>query len=304
MTRRLAVLAVVAVTTIGLGACKGDRKLTTYNLSHDAGYAAGYEGGTPITLADGTFVTLPDGTKVTTPKLSDTNGSDDETTTTIDVGSGGATVPTYLVTTGTTTRQPSPSDALAFPTPGVYQFHDAVTPDDGSPGVDHDTYFQLSATAERTIRVEETDQDGATKSKGAYEERHDDDGLWLVGSALTGGVCRWSPKSASLPRRVVEGGSVTTAATCEANDVTLRLETKVSFKVIRDVTIAGRSFRALDVTRHRVLTDGTSTITSDAVDTYAFALGMRVALSEHTSNETDTGITGFTRNLVLQSLPS
>lgn len=303
--RRVALFAAVALAVLGLGACKGDAKLHIYTLAPDAGSVPGYKGGTPITLADGTSVTLPDGTKVTTPTIpknrTASSVGERETPSTTAKGAttpGATTTSTYLVTTGTTSRTAEPADTFAFPKPGVYQFHDTVRPDDGSPGADKDSLFTYSSPAPNVVRV----QDG--NSSGYYEERHDADGLWLITSQLSTGACRWDPKSALLPQKVIEGGSVSTTATCTAGGLALQLETRVAFKVIRDITIAGRSYRAIDVTRHRVLSDGESTITSDAVDTYAFELGIRVATSEHTTTQTDKAQSGLVRNLVLVSLPA
>ncbi len=307
MRRSARVIVAVLVAALAVSACKGPRKLTIYNLAPDAGSAPGYRGGTPITLADGSYVTQPNGTKVTSPTIPSDKRSETTVTTSNDGSQpmpGTTTSSTYLLTTGTTSREPVPTDKLAFPAPGNYEFHQTITRDDGSRGSDGDTYFRLSAPAPDTVNVVEANADGSPRNGGGYQERYDADGLWLVGSSLTGGVCAWGPKSASLPRKVIDGGSVVTKSECDASGTTLRLTTKVTFKVVRDVTIAGRTLRCIDVTRHRVLDDGESTITSDAVDTFSFDLGMRVATSEHTTTETTGGATGYTRNLVLVSLPS
>lgn len=204
-----------------------------------------------------------------------------------------------LATTGTTSRAARPTDALALPAPGDYRFRETITQDDGSPGRDGQVAFTVSSPAAQTVRVQ---QPGPAQSY--YEERHDDDGLWLTASALEFGVCRWSPKSASLPRSVIAGGTVTTTSTCEVDGLALRLETRVEFKAIRDVVIAGRTYRGIDVARRRELRNAESTIRSQAIDTYVFALGLRVATAEHSVTTDDQGSRGTTRNLVLVSLPS
>ncbi len=229
------------------------------------------------------------------------------TTTSSSRGAGAspaAAITTLLATTGTTTKTAAPSDVVRFPTAGAYKFQDTVTPDDGSRGSDRVTYFSLTSPSTKVVRVQESDAQGVPQSSAFYEERHDGDGLWLTASSLASGVCEWQPKSASLPRRVITGGTSKTDSSCKAGDVTLQLTTTVKFKAIRDVTIAGRTLRCVDVTRHRVLSDGTTSITSDAVDTFSFSLGMRVATSEHASTEKDGRASGFTRNLVLVSPPS
>jgi hypothetical protein len=300
-------VAAVALAVSALSACKGDEKLTSYTLAPDAGTAPGYEPGTPVTLADGTFVTLPDGTKVTTPTIP---ANRERRTTTSEAGAApGATAApttntTYLATTGTTTKKPAPTDALGIPANGVYTFHETLVRDDGSEGADRDLGFTYSRSAPTVVRVTENNPDGAPRTGSYYEERHDDDGLWLATSAVSDGVCRWEPKSALLSRAVIEGGSTTTEASCKAGETTLRLTTTVAFRSVRQVTIGGKEYRCIDVTRNRVLTDGTTKITSQAVDTYSFELGMRVATSEHATTEAEESVTGYTRTLILVSLPS
>lgn len=294
MRRRALVAALLLATA--LGACKGDRKLTTYTLAPDAGTAPGYAPGSPVTLADGTFVTLPDGTRVTTPTIPDDDESDRPRSST--------TVTTYLATTGTTTKTPAPSDALGMPVDGIYTFRETIVRDDGSEGSDRDLGFTLSRRAPRAVRVTENNPDGTPKARTYYEEHHDDDGLWLATSAISGGECRWEPKSALLPRSVMNGGSTTTEARCRAGDTTLELTTTVSFKSMKDVVIGGRVYRSVEVTRTRLLTDGTSKVTSQAVDTYALELGLRVATSEHVTTQAEQNLTGHTRTLILVSLPS
>jgi hypothetical protein len=209
-------------------------------------------------------------------------------------GSGGETSPTTLA---------AAADALGFPRAGTYAFHDRITPDDGSAKTDKDTYFTLSTNG-TAVRVRESDKTGSTRSAAFYDERHDDDGLWLVASATSGGTCEWKPKVASLPLRVVEGGSVTTTSTCATDATTLTMTTTVTFKALRTVAVNGQALRCIDVTRHRVLSDPSATVTSDATDTFSFALGIRIGTVEHTVTKAANATTGFTRNLVLVSPPS
>lgn len=209
---------------------------------------------------------------------------------------------TALASTGTTSVTPSPDDELARPKAGTYGFRETITAGNNKPSA-RDTFTTLRVT-DRVVRVQETDSVGAAKTEAFYDERHDADGLWLVTSAVGDGTCTWTPKSAALPTKAIEGGSVSTTSTCKTPEANLRLETTIAFKTVRNVTVAGRTLRCIDVTRRRELKDPTATITSEAVDTYAFELGMRIATAERTTTATPTGSTSHTRNLVLVSLPS
>ena len=193
---------------------------------------------------------------------------------------------TTTVVASTTTAPPTGAgpattlatrDVLAMPKAGDYTFHDSVS--------GKNLRYALSVGG-TTVRLTET------STGAAYDERHDPDGLWLVSSATSGGVCDWQPKVASLPQAVIDGGTVSTSSTCGP----LTMTQTVTFKAFRTVTIDGVAQRCVDVTRHRVITGASTPLTADAVDTYAFALGVRVATDEH-GTEGD-------RNLVLVSLPS
>lgn len=326
--RKLNLLLSVLVAAGMLAACKGDRTLTTFVTSPDAGSAAGYVGGTPITLIDGTPVTLVDGTPVTSPKLSnkknsssdsnnqtDTNGDGeiDQSDVASPVGGntnsgGNGTTVTTLPTTGTTSVTAKPNvNRLQIPKTGVYTFRESLVQDDGGSGYEDDVLYRYAGDGQKTVRIQRSDASGTVLAEDYYAETYDTDGLYLVDSALYGDPCAWSPKAASLPQSVIDGGKVTTKSSCSTTinnqPATFELEVTIGFKRLKTIVFDGKDYLAIDVSRHRVLTHGNETITSDAIDTYAFALGIRVATSDHSISEDGKRVRASTRNLVLVKLP-
>lgn len=327
--RKLSLLLSLVVAAGMLAACKGDARNSTWQYSKDAGTVEGYEGGTPITLLDGTPVTLVDGTPVTSPKVKDvksggttktTKGddiSDSEvanpvggTTNTTRSGSGTGTTDTTFKTTGTTIVVPVPNRyRLALPKTGVYGFRQTIIPDDGGSTNDDGVYYRYAGDGGQTVRIQSSDAQATSVAQDYFAETYTNEGLFLTDSALYGEPCVWSPRAISLPQSVIDGGpKVTSKSSCSTTvnnqPATFELEVTVAFKRLKTVRIGTKDYAAIDVTRHRVLKHAKETITSDAIDTYVFDLGIRVATSDHSTSEDGKSVRGGTRNLVLTSIPS
>jgi len=201
------------------------------------------------------------------------------------------------------------------PAPGAYQYHERVQPQSGDPS-ERTVRYEVSTVKRRpgVIRWDEADPTTGTVGKTGdhFEEVHDRDGLFLLASILAGtDECRWSPRSVLLPRTVIEGGEIETTSTCTVpiqNKLTqLTLRTKLAFLRTHDITVAGATRPAIDVSRLRVLSgesDGAFTVTSQAVDTFAFDLGVRVRTEDHSSNKrAGKPAAESTRILTLTSAP-
>ncbi|HVE93530.1 MAG TPA: hypothetical protein VNB24_01325 [Acidimicrobiales bacterium] len=190
-----------------------------------------------------------------------------------------------------------------------------MQPQTGDPA-ERTVRYLLSAVKRKpgVIRWDEADPTTGAVGKAGdhYEEIHDRDGLFLVASIVAGtDECRWSPRSVLLPRAVIEGGELETTSTCtvpiDGKPTALTLTTKLKFLRTHDFTVAGAVRPAIDVSRVRVLSgdsEGPFTITSRAVDTYAFDLGVRVRTEDHSSNKRDgRPAEDSTRILTLTSAP-
>ena len=306
--RVLSVSLLLAATA--LSSCKGDAHLTTFELSPDAGSAAGYRPGTPITLRDGTPVTRPGGAPVTTPKIDRRGGGNTESATEVTrsisspTSRGGST--NTLATTGTTSLAASPgSYHLTLPVSGTYTYAETVTPDDGGSPRTRDVRFFLDVQSQRTLKWQEVKADGSPASSDYYAERFTSGDLTLLVSAPGGKPCIWDPFAVSVLQSTIDGGTKTTSSTCNPAgkkfDNPPKLVSTVGFRRIRTVVIAGKSYKCVDVSRHRVLTVAGVKSTSDAVDTYAFDLGVRVATSDHTTTTKANSTSAATRDLALKS---
>lgn len=240
----------------------------------------------------------------------------------------GPTTTRERATSPTTGAQPSPTTGVVknaggppanlapvpfkIPKLGPYQYHERVQPQTGEPS-ERAVRYELSAVKGKAgvIRWDEADPaSGAVRNTGDhYEEIHDRDGLYLLASIVLGkDECRWSPRSALLPRAVIQGGEIETRSTCtvpiDGKPTQLTLVTTLKFLRTHDFTVAGASRPSIDVDRVRVLSGdvgGPFTITSRAVDTYAFDLGVRVRTEDHSTTETGGRSAETTRVLTLTS---
>ena len=222
-------------------------------------------------------------------------------------------------TTGVGTNVGGPPTSVAAipfpaPKPGAYRYHERIQPQSGDPS-ERTVRYEISAVKGRTgvVRWDETDPvTGAGREKGDhYEEIHDRDGLYLLASIVLGrDECRWSPRSALLPRVVIQGGETETRSTCtvpiDGKPTNLTLVTHLKFLRTHDYNVAGKTRPAIDVDRVRSLSgdvNGAFTITSRAVDTYAFDLGVRVKTEDHSTTESGGRRQESTRVLTLTSAP-
>ena len=319
--RRIAFGVAVLSAAATLAACKGDAKTTSFVFSPDAGAVPGYLGGTPVTLTDGTPVTLKNGSPVTTPVLKDKNGNPittvkgnaagSSTTVAGGGGGGGPSTTSFVQPTGTTVVSSKPNEyTLVFPKQGVYGFHEHVASDDGANPKDSDVFYNLTSPDQHVqIKWQKWTADNTAAEAEYYTESHDSDGLWLVESALVGGgKCGWSPKSAELPKSIVDkiGTKASTDSACTATlngkDTSFNVHTDVQSIDIEQLLIGGKAYDCIKIERNRVLTSGSTKFTTTAHDWYAFDLGMRVKVSDHTTIETPQGTSAAVRDLTLTKL--
>jgi len=251
-----------------------------------------------VTLSDGAVVTLPNGAPVTTPKVKDAKpGLPSATTST----TGG------YVQTGGPISLTAPKDppALAFPVLGKYSFRETITPDDGGAPSTSDLEFTLSSPdAHEQVRWQEA------SASDSYIESHSDGGLWLTQSTLTGAdACDWKPRSPELPKAVIDkiGASVTTDSACttklNGEDAEFSLHATVKSIDYEDLVIGGTTYKCIKVSRDRVLTQGSTKLTSTTHEWYAFDLGIRVKVLDHTVSRNDKEERAQSRDLVLTARP-
>jgi hypothetical protein len=283
------VYAAAIVIAAALASCKSGDKLS--NLGTAPSRSTTTTTSTTIanggTAADGSPLTSSAGGTTTIPK----------TATTL--------TPANLVKeTGTTAVTTKPNtDHLALPKAGDYTFRDTKTDSNGTDAED----AQYAITVEgQTVRTERSGLSAAGRSY--FEETHRADGLFLTRSVLSGGSCAWSPAAASLPQSVIDGGNASTDSTCSTKigtaSYTFKLSVDLSFKRLRTVVIGGTEYRCIDITRHRVLTNDDGTETVDAVDTYAFKLGLRIEVSEQVVAKSGDKTSTHTHKAILTALPS
>jgi hypothetical protein len=214
---------------------------------------------------------------------------------------------TLVKETGTTALSTKPNtDHLAMPRPGRYAYRDTVS--GGNHPGESDMHFDISVNGQ-VVRVQQSQvltNGGATY----YEETHRSDGLFLTNSVIAGNSCAWSPPAASLPQAVIDGGTASTKSVCSvklgAPTYNFNLAIDLAFKRLRTVSIGGKEYRCIDITRRRVFTNSEGTETVDATDTYAFALGLRIATDEHVVAESadKRQRNDFNHKTLLTALPS
>ncbi|MEY2425977.1 MAG: hypothetical protein QOI61_1549 [Actinomycetota bacterium] len=311
MSGRRIVLAVVSAAAFV--ACTHDSP--TPLLSPNAGAAPGYQGGTRVTLSDGAVVTLPNGAPVTTPIVKGANGKPITTAKGyIPARSivGATTTTAYVMSTGEVTlKAPKDPPALAFPKLGVYGFRETINPDDGGTSTTRDLYFQLASPDQHEqVRWQESDAQGAPTVSNSYIETHSSGGLWLTTSTLNrSDNCDWSPKSPELPKSVIAkvGTAVTADSTCttklNGQDTEFTLHAQVKSLAYEDLLIGNTTYRCIKVVRDRVLKQGATELITTAHEWYAFDLGIRVKVLDHTVTRTDEGERSQTRDLGLTSKP-
>lgn len=259
----LAVLVAVSAP-----ACRGDSR-STDGLKAGAGTTGASTVAKSVDVADGVTTTQPAGARAPTTGA----------------GANVGGPPTSL-----------PAIPFRVPATGTYQYHERVQPQSGDPS-ERTVRYELSAVKRKpgVIRWDEADPVTGQVGKAGdhFEEIHDREGLFLLAS-IVGGTdeCRWSPRSVLLPRAVIQGGEIETTSTCtvpiEGTPTELTLTTKLKFLRTHDLAVAGATRPAIDVSRVRVLSGdskGPFTITSRAVDTFAFDLGVRVRTEDHSSNK-------------------
>lgn len=265
-----------------LASCKsGDDKVATF-------------GSSTTRSTDTTEMTVPGAT-------SSTSASGINKTTT------SLTPATLVKETGTTALSTKPNtDHLSLPRPGSYAYRDTVS--GGNHPGESDTHFDISVNGQ-VVRVQQS-QVLTTGGATYYEETHRGDGLFLTNSVIASNNCAWSPPAASLPQAVVDGGTASTKSACSVNiggtPYNFDLAIDLAFKRLRTVSIAGKEYRCIDVTRRRVFTNSEGTETVDATDTYAFALGLRIATDEHVVAESadKKQRNDFNHKTLLTALPS
>lgn len=279
-------------------ACSSGSDAPTLALSSDAGSTPGYQSGVPVTFADGTNVTTPDGSVVTTPVVKGAKPSAATTSSTVET------------TSATSVTAPKAPPALAVPQLGIYGFSEIKTPDDGGSSKARDVYFRLTSPDQHVqIRWQETDGSGAPTASSWYIESYDDNGLFATRSTLDGTeFCDFNPKAAVLPKSLIAkvGVKVETESSCEfpINDETQKLTLKSSVKSLayEDLVIGDKSYRTIKIERNRVLKQGKTTITTAAREWYAFDLGIRIKVSDHTLTETDGTAQAESRELLFAGI--
>ena len=285
-------------------------------LSPDAGSAPGYQGGTRVTLSDGAVVTRPNGTPVTTPVVKDANGKPITTAKGYQPSppatTNGPTTTQYVRSTGPVTfTPPKEQPTLVKPKLGVYSFDEKITPDDGGRSSSRSVHFKLSSPdAHAQFRWQESDASGAPTVSNSYVETHSDDGLWLTKSTLNiSDDCDWKPKSPELPKSVISkiGHAVTADSTCTSKlngqDAEFTLKATVKSILYEDMYVGTATYRCIKVARNRVLTQGSTRITTTAHEWYAFDLGIRIKVLDHTITENDEGERSQSRDLTLTAKP-
>jgi hypothetical protein len=280
-----------------LAGCSHDKPALV--LSPDAGAAPGYKPNTQITLADGAVVTLPDGAPVTTPEVKGATPGAAASTTSTSAG--------YVQTGGPVSfNAPADPPALAFPKLGTYSFRETITPDDGGASSTEAVDFALTSPDQHVqVRWQQAD------ASDSYIETHADGGLWLTASTLTGAdACDWSPRSPELPKAVIAkvGASVTAESTCttklNGEDAEFKLKATVKSIDYEDLIIGGTTYRCIKVARDRELTQGATKLISTTHEWYAFDLGIRVKLLDHTVSRNDQEERSQSRDLVLTARPA
>ena len=289
-------VVVGVIAALSLVACSHSKAKVV--LSPDAGAAPGYAGGTRVTLSDGADVTLPDGSPVTTPKV---KGA----ATGAPVGST-TTTQGYVRTGGPVDfTAPKEPPALAFPALGAYTFREVITPDDGGAATtDSITFTLTSPDQHEQVRWQRPD------ASDSYIESHSDGGLWLTQSTITGtDVCNWSPRSPELPKSVIAkvGTSVTTESTCRTKvngeDSEFTLKSTVKSIDYEDLVIGDKPYRCIKVARDRILTQGEDKTISTTHEWYAFDLGIRVKVLDHTVTRNGDEERSQSRDLSLTAKP-
>lgn len=291
---------IVLLAALVLSACSNDASTPPTVFSADAGTAPGYVGGVPVTFADGTNVTTPGGSVVTTPELPGGKGT-------------GIVVSTTAVTTvgSTSVTSPATPPILVVPKLGVYGFRESTTPDDGGLPKTRDLFFTLTSPDQNVqIRWQESDAAGTPAVSNSFVETHGADGLALTRSTLNGSdACDWLPKAVELPKSIVAkvGATAKSDSECsvevngEAQE--LKLHSEVKSLGFEDITVAGVSYRCIKIERNRILKQGKTTVTTAAREWYAFDLGIRIRVSDHTLTETDSAVQAQSRELLLTATP-
>jgi hypothetical protein len=316
MSERRVGIALAVVTVLAFVACAGHAG-PPFVTSPDAGSAPGYQSGSRVTLSDGAVVTLPNGTPVTTPIVKDANGKP------ITTAKGyGPTTPTFAEGQPTTTQYVEPTGAisfkapkeppkLAFPKLGTYGFRETIIPDDGGAKSTRDVFFRLASPDQHSeVRWQESNAKGGATVSDFYVETHAEDGLWLTSSTLNeSDNCDWSPRAPELPKSVVSkvGNEVNVESKCttklNGEDAEFTLRTHVRSIDYEDLIIGGATYHCIKIVRDRVLKQGSTELISTAHEWYAFDLGIRVKVLDHTVSKGDEEQRSQSRDLVLTSKP-